>query len=182
MHKIWVLCWGAGAVCEGYGSQDYTDRAHGTRDKMGHGCSPWGHAGCFILVTWEASFVHTEIIYAAEGSVLSSITEGWGLAHKPKGTGRSGPWKRRIGSDPRAVSLCKRGIYVHPEGVSKFRHACSGQMYSNALSWGLAMCVHVNLDRHKTSQKKMCLKMHLLQMCGQGGHATRFLGYIVVTW
>lgn len=44
------------------------------------------------------------------------------------------------------------------------------------------MCVHVNLDRHKTGQEKMCLKMHLLEMCGRGGHATGFSGYIAVAW
>lgn len=122
------------------------------------------------------------IIYAAEKSGLSSITEGWAAVLKPWGTGRSGPWWGRRGCVPTGVIPHKRDmcIYALKGWESWFIPICNVWMYPDALSRGLTMYVHMDWDRHKKDQGKVNLYKYLLETCWQGGQDGRLYIYTII--
>lgn len=131
MSENWILntalYWGAGRICDGYGPQDHTDRAHRPRDKVAHGHGPWGHAGWVFNYLRDMIFAH--IIHAAKRSGLSSITAGWGTVCKPQGAGGSGPSEAGQGVIPQLWPLTggtSAGMHWRDENLGLYPYAMHG--------------------------------------------------------
>lgn len=110
---------------------------------------------------------------------VSSRTEELSISHRGLGAEVPGEAGQGVNSQ---LCLSAGGVCMcAPKGrEAQFIHACNGPVYPDTLSWELAMCVHTDWDRDRKGQGKMHLYWHLLEVCGQVGHATRFLRYVVI--
>lgn len=110
---------------------------------------------------------------------VSPRAEELSISHR--GLGEQVLGEARWGGIPQLCSFAGGICMNAPKGrKAQFTRTHQGQMYPDMLSQGLATCIHIDWDRHKKGEGRMRLYRHLLEMCRQGVHATRFLRYVVI--